>query len=468
MTVTRSPSFEVERVPAPVELLAVTDVGLGNTTWVAALDSQVLIVDPERDPDPYLNAVADLETGGRRGQRALLVAETHLHADFLSGTGQLVAQHATAVAPAAAGACWAHRPVAGGEGLELGQWRLDVLPTPGHTPEHVAYLLGRSGQPTAVFTGGSLLVGSVARTDLIDPADTDALTRALWRAINRELLSLPDDVLVLPTHGAGSFCSAAGGLRRWTTIGAERSANPLLQADEETFVRAVLDSLGTYPPYFTRLRERNRLGPSVYAALPLLHELTTQDVADLRVQGAVLVDVRAVAEYATGHVPGSLANSLRPQFASWLGWLVADPGTPLVFVVDARTDRRELVRQCLNIGYENLAGSVTVDQWLTDGAELRRTPLVDVEHLGGRRIVDVRQEAEYRAGHIPGAQHIELGRLRRMVPALPAGPCVLMCGHGERAASAASLLEACGRDDVAIARGGPSDWAATTGQALGR
>ncbi len=453
----------VETVPGPVPLVGVTDVGLGNTTWVASLEDEVVIVDPERHPEPYLVAVEAL-TGAGGGE--LLVAETHLHADFVSGAGELVARGAAAVLPAAALALWPHHAVVDRETLDLGRWRLRVLPTPGHTPEHVAYLLVDSGRPVAVFTGGSLLVGAVARTDLIDPGDTEGLTRALWHSINRELLSLPDDVILLPTHGAGSFCSAAGGNRRWTTVGQERRMNPVLNLDEDTFVRTVLDSFGTYPRYFLCLRERNRLGPRVYGSLPLLDDLTSQQVVDLRGRGATIVDVRAVGDYAAGHIPASLANTLRPQFASWLGWLVEDPDAPLVFVTDGHTDRCELVRQCLNIGYENLAGTITMQTWRAAGGDVSRTPVVTAEDPSGRDVVDVRQRAEFSSGHLPGATHIELGRLPQDRTALPPGALVVMCGHGERAATAASLLEAAGHDDVAIAEGGPADWAAVTGQTL--
>lgn len=456
-----SPSFVFERIPGDVPIVGATDEGLGNTTWVVALDGDVVVVDPERDPAPYLSVAEEL-TGS--SESTLVVADTHLHADFVSGAGELARHGATAMVPRAARAEWPHRPVDHGESVDLGRWQLEVLPTPGHTPEHVAYVLSDSERPIAVFSGGSLLVGAVARTDLIDPADTESLTRDLWRSINRELLSLPDEVLLLPTHGAGSFCSAAGGSRRWSTIGEEKEANPLLQLGETEFVRAVLDSLGSYPPYFLRLREVNRLGPRVYGALPLLVDLPAGRVAELRDQGATIVDVRATPDYAAGHIPASLANTLRAQFASWLGWLVEDPAAPLVFVIDSHTDRAELVRQCLNIGYENLAGTVTVDAWTAGGGDLSCIPLIAAD--SSRQVVDVRQANEYAAGHLAGAAHIELGRLPHDRTALPDSPLLLMCGHGERATTAASLLESSGRTDIAIATGGPAEWAARTGQPL--
>jgi rhodanese-related sulfurtransferase len=398
----------------------------------------------------------------------VLAAETHLHADFVTGSRELAAHGAGVVAAADGHLAWEHSPVAPGDAVDLGRWRLRTLATPGHTPEHVAYLLTDGDAPRAVFTGGSLLVGAVARTDLIDPGDTEALTRALWRSINRELLSLPDDVAVFPTHGAGSFCSAAGGGSRWTTIGEERRTNPLLQVDDEDrFVRAVLDGLGTFPPYFLRLRELNRLGPHVFGAIPHLDALTAEQVVDLRDRGAVVVDVRTVADYAAQHIRGSLANALRPQFVSWLGWLVEDPGAPLVFVTDHHTDRRELVRQCLNIGYEHLAGEITIDAWRAAGGDVATTTIVHADSMASRRVVDVRQASEFAAGHVPGASLVELGSLP--TAGVPAdGPLVVMCGHGERAATAASILEVAGHDDVAVLEGGPGDWAAAHARTLDR
>ena len=457
------PSFTVEAVPGGLGIIGVTDEGLGNTTWVVPFGGAALVVDPERDPAPYLELASQLDL------RIDLAAETHLHADFLSGAGALAAQGATALVPAAAAATWPHQAIAVGEQVTAGRWRLEALATPGHTPEHVSYLLAEGDRPRAVLTGGSLLVGAVARTDLIDPDDTVALTKALWHSIQHDLLALPDDVVVLPTHGAGSFCSAPGGGRRWTTIGDERRRNPLLQCpDEAAFVDAVLGSLGTYPPYFLRLREQNRQGPGPRSPLSL-PTLSPDEVDGLRRRGATVVDVRSVAAYAAAHIPGALANPLRPQFSSWLGWLVADPARPLVFVTDDATHGNELVRQCLNIGFEALAGEITLDAWRRAGRPVRSTPFVQADAIGDRLPLDVRQSSEFTAAHVPGAVHLELGSLATTATRdLPAAPLVVMCGHGERAASAASLLELAGRTDVAILDGGPMQWEAAHGHPLAR
>jgi glyoxylase-like metal-dependent hydrolase (beta-lactamase superfamily II) len=317
----------------------VPDEGLGNTSWLIDLgDGRVAVVDPGRHAGPYL-ARAECS-----GARVAYSVETHLHADFVTGSRELAVYGTTVVAPAGGGLEWPHRPVDDGEVVDLGGLTLRALSTPGHTPEHLAYLLSDGDRPVGVFTGGSLLVGAVARTDLIAPDRTDELARALWRSLHDRLLTLPDDVAVYPTHGAGSFCSAPAGDRRWTTIGDERRTNPLLAAaDEDGFVEALLAGLGTYPTYFGHLREVNRAGPAVLGVpQPALPVLDLDAFRRHLAGGAVAVDTRPVVAWAAGHVPGVLALPLRPQFASWLGWLV-DRDASLVFVVGADQDRAELV-----------------------------------------------------------------------------------------------------------------------------
>ncbi|HKA85265.1 MAG TPA: MBL fold metallo-hydrolase, partial [Acidimicrobiales bacterium] len=184
----------------------VPDEGLGNTSWLIDLaDGRVAVVDPGRHPGPY---VSEAE---HRGGRVAFSVETHLHADFVTGSRELAAHGATVVAPAAGGLEWPHRPVHDGEVVDLGGLSMRALSTPGHTPEHLAYLLSDGGRPVGVFTGGSLLVGAVARTDLVAPERTEELARDLWRSLNERILTLPDDLPVYPTHGAGSFCSAPAG-----------------------------------------------------------------------------------------------------------------------------------------------------------------------------------------------------------------------------------------------------------------
>ena len=432
------------------------DEGLGNSSYVIDVgDGRGLVLDPERHPGPYL-AMAE-----QRGLRIAYTVETHLHADFVSGSRELAGLGAQVVAPRAADLEFPARGLADGEELDVGGLTLRGLATPGHTPEHLSYLLLDGSTPLALFSGGSLLVGAVARTDLIDPSRTDELARQLWRSLQDRILVLPDDLPVYPTHGAGSFCSAPAGGERTTTIGRERRTNPLLAAtDEDDFVSRLLASLGSYPPYFLRLREVNRRGPRVYGPGDGdLSPLAVPDVVRLRSEDAWVVDARPIDRFAAGHVAGAVSIALRDAFATWLGWLVPDD-VPLVFVVDADQDVARLVAEARKVGYERLAGALSggVDAWAAAGHGLERVVLADAADASGT-IVDVRQQSEYDASHVPGAVHAELGAIARGQAGVPDGSVSVMCAHGERAMSAASLLAARGNKDVTVLIGGPDRWA---------
>ena len=443
------------------ELVPVIDDGLGNTTWIVELgDGRALVVDASRDLRAVHTAVQKL------GLTVAYAADTHLHADFVTGAVDLAAGGAQLLASAAGERNYGHRGLHDGDEVDLGGLTLRALSTPGHTDEHLSYLLADGDRPLGVFTGGSLIVGAAARTDLVHPDRTEELTRAQYASLHR-LATLPDDVAVWPTHGAGSFCSAPPSAARTSTIGHEKATNPLLAApDEDTFVTQLLASLGTYPAYFRRLAEVNRCGPAPLPADAALAPLTVEQVLALRAAGADVVDVRDLAEYAAGHIRGALANTLRPVFATWLGWLVPDPGTPLVFVRDADQDPEEIVWQARKIGYDRLAGELAggMAAWAAAGQPVATVPLHDADQVDPARVLDVRQEREYAGGHLPGARNVELGELAGA--SLAAGPVVTMCGHGERAASAASMLERAGHRDLAVVVGGPDDWAGSSGRAL--
>ena len=439
------------------------DRGLGNTSYLVDLgDGRALVLDPSRHPGPYL------ELAERRGLTVAYTVETHLHADFVSGSRELAALDAEVVAPAGAGLQFPARGLGDGDELDLGGLTLRALATPGHTPEHLSYLLRDGDRPLALFSGGSLLVGAVARTDLIDPDRTEDLARQLWRSLHERVLGLPDDLAVYPTHGAGSFCSAPAGADRVTTIGREKRTNPLLAAgSEDAFVERLLEGLGTYPPYFLRLRDVNRRGPVVYGPGPAaLPGLSVDEVLRLSAEGAFVIDVRPIDRFGAGHLPGSVSIALRDAFATWLGWLVPDD-VPLVFVLDADQDVDRVVREARKVGYERLAGALGggTGAWAAAGHRLDRIGLADAAGAEGA-IVDVRQRSEFDTGHIPGAIHAELGAMASLGAAIPSGPISVMCGHGERAMSAASLLTAGGRHDVTVLTGGPDRWSAAREVAL--
>ncbi|WP_203336786.1 MBL fold metallo-hydrolase [Nocardioides limicola] len=446
-----------------ITVIPLVDEGLGNSAYLLDLDDgRALAVDVSRD----LRQVRELAQ--RRGLRIAYAADTHLHADFLTGAVQLAASEGAQVLASAKGHReYRHAALADGDEVDLGGLRLRALETPGHTHEHLAFELLDGAATLGVFTGGSLIVGSAARTDLVAPERTEALARAQYRSLQR-LARLDDDVAVWPTHGAGSFCSAPPGAERTSTIGTERATNSLLRSpNEDAFVAQLLGSLGTFPPYFLRLGEVNRRGPALTAEDGVLSGLTAAEVARLQASGAAVVDVRPVVDFGAGHLPGSVSIPLRPVFATWLGWLV-EADTPIVVVRNADQDPDEILWQARKIGYDRIAGELHggIDSWHASGEPTTAIPVVSASEVGGTAVLDVRQRHEFEAGHLPGARHLELGAIDAQASELPAGPTVLMCGHAERAMGAASLLARAGRRDISVLAGGPQDWADATGDAL--
>ena len=437
------------------------DEGLGHSSYVIDLgDQTAAIVDPPRFP------LAQEALVDRSGWRLAWTIDTHSHADYLTGSPGLVARRgATFVAPAASRLATPHRAVADADRVQLAPGvSATAIATPGHTPDHHAYLLEVDGSPVALFTGGSLMVGTVGRTDLGGPELAVPLAHEMFRSLHR-FDHLPPAVSVYPTHGAGSFCSAPGASERTSTLGQERTTNPLLAIeDEDEFVDRLVAGFGTFPAYFRQLPERNRLGPTPMDALPTLNPLDADEVADRVGAGAVVVDARPFAAFGAGHLPGSWSNALRAVFGSWLGWLIP-AGTPLVFVLDPDQDRADLVRQCLDVGHEHLLGELDggTTAWAGTGRDLATIGVVDAGAIHGE-VIDVRQANEYAAGHLPGARNIELGSVPA-TPLPPGEPVTVMCGHGERAMSAASLLAERGAL-VRVLAGGPDTWSSATGRAV--
>ncbi len=447
--------------------IPIVDTGLGNSSYLVDLgDGRALAVDACLD---LRGMRADSE---RRGLRVAFAADTHLHADFLSGSVQLAASDGACVLASASGRRdFDHVGLGDQDEVDLGGLLLRALTTPGHTDEHLAYLLLDGDRAVGVFTGGSLIVGSAARTDLVAAERAEELARAQYRSLHR-LAALPDEVLVWPTHGAGSFCSA-GAVRAGavSTIGAERAANPLLDApDEDAFVAMLLGSLGSFPSYFLRVGEENRRGPQV---LPSRLRMTLMDPAEVRAAcagGGQIIDVRPAASFAEAHPRGALSIPLRPAFASWLGWL-APHDRPLVVLREPEQDPDEVLWQAAKIDYRNIVGELGggIGSWVAAGLPTESLSLVQATPTNDMRVLDIRQRAEFQAGHVPGAVHIELGDIHVRLDELNKSgqtPTVIMCGHGERAMSAASLLARAGFSDLRVLKGGPEDWVKANGQTL--
>lgn len=435
-----------------MEIHALRTPGLGDTSYVVVLDGVAVVVDPQRDIGRFRDVVA--------GAEVRLVLETHLHNDYVSGGRHLAAATgADLVLPAGAGAAFPYVPAFHGEELSAGPLVVRPLHTPGHTPEHTSYVVLVDGEPVAVFSGGSLLVGGAGRSDLLGPERAAQLARLQHGSVHR-LAELPDPTGLYPTHGEGSFCVASGGGGVGSTIGAERRSNPVLAfPDVESFVAGQLSGLQPYPRYYAHMGPANLIGPEPMppVAVPTLEPA---DVAALT--GAVVVDLRPRRRFAAGHVPGSLGVELRDDFGVWVGWLVPF-GTPLVLVADSGQDVAEAVTQLARIGFDDVRGVLPgLDTWDCEGRPLAAYGVADLDATlaawrRGEPVLDVRAPGEREDVALPGTLH-------RYVPDLVGepglgvdGPVWVACATGFRATIAAGLLERAGIQPVVLADGGVAD-----------
>jgi hydroxyacylglutathione hydrolase len=443
--------------------------GLGHQSYLISEreDGVGAVVDPRRDVEVYLQAAA------RAQVRITHILETHIHNDYVTGARELASRTgATIVASAEAHLRYEHQPVRDGERFRVGGLTFEVLATPGHTPEHVSYVLYQpeESRPYALFSGGSMLVGSAGRTDLLGPGLTLTLTRQQYHSLLRLLETLPDSVLVYPTHGAGSFCvaSAVGG-KRSTTIGQERLANPAVQAhDEAEFVRRQLASYTAYPHYYRYMHDINQQGPRILGRLPEPEPRTPQEVQRWLQRGLPLIDGRPRTAFAHEHVPGSLNIELDSSFATYAGWLLPF-NTPLLLLIEDEDGRREAVVQLMRIGYERAEGYLEggIAGWKAAALPTESFERIDIDTLYQRwkqqpslAILDVRRDDEWRQGHIPGALHLHVGDLPQHLEQVPRNaPLAVICHSGHRASIAASILAATGRQVIAV-EGGVPDWSA--------
>jgi hydroxyacylglutathione hydrolase len=449
--------------------------GLGHLSALIADDSRGLaaVVDPRRDVDIYLAEAR------ARDLRVAYVLETHLHNDYVSGARELAAltgaEHVIG-----AGAELAHpfHAVRDGDSFTIGALRVDVLETPGHTPEHVSYAVadgGRAGEPLLLFTGGSLLVGAVGRTDLLGAEHAEPYARQQFASLHEKLLVHQDFVSVMPTHGGGSLCSKSISSTPSSTIGYERRHNALLQHTEiDAFVRALLSDQPAYPRYFSRMRPINQAGPRPLGSLPIPQPLPRERVRELIGGEHLVVDLRTPAEFMAAHLPGSVSIPAGSSFGTWLGWVVPHD-RPLVLVLPTVAAWDDAIRQALRVGYEQVEGYLHggFGAWQDAGWPLESATRATVDELkellatadgaNGEEplIIDVRQPDEYGRGHIPGALHLNAGDLPERLAELPRDrPIVTACASGYRSAVAASLLQQAGFRDVTWLSGGLPAWKA--------
>ncbi len=437
--------------------------GLGDNSFLLASHGEAAIIDPQRDAWRFLAAAEG------RGLRVRSVLETHVHNDYVSGAHEVrAATGAELVLPAAGDYAFGHRRAAEGEEVRLGSLRLVAMETPGHTYEHLAWLVYEDGRedPTLVFSGGSLLVGSAGRTDLLGPDHVDALTAAQHASVRR-LAALPDGVQVMPTHGAGSFCVAAmPSTQRTSTVGQERKTNPLLgAADAAEFVEELSGELMAYPAYYPKMAPINRAGAPVLGSVPALAALTAEELTRRVEQGAWVVDARDREAFAAQHLPGAVNIELNSGFGSYVGWILPF-AAPIVLVLPdpIETSAAEAVTQLLRIGWPTPQGYLAggLDAWTAQGLPTRSYRSADVGELcasveAGEQppVLDVRQQLEWGWGSVPGSEQVFLADLPKRIDALPRSePLWAICSNGHRAAIAASLLDRAEVPVVLVGTGG--------------
>lgn len=426
--------------------------GLGDRTYLLAADGVGVLVDPQRDADRFLALAAE------RGIVVRWVVETHVHNDYVSGAREAARfTGANLVLPAGAGAAYPHIPAFHLEDIPIADAvTLRPLHTPGHTPEHVSYVVREEGRDVAVFSGGSLLAGSAGRTDLLGSARAHQLAVAQHGSLRR-LASLPAEAALYPTHGQGSFCGASDVDRDPTTVGAEQADNPLLaHTSAEAFAAEQLAGLGPYPAYYRHMGPLNVLGPPPRPA-GRVPEIGPDEVDP----ATAVIDARETADFAAGHLAGSIGITLSPLFGVWVGWVVPF-GSPLTLVLDDEQDLTEARTALARVGYDDVVGVVRASGLQRGSEPLRHFMSVGagtfaeaVRSGSASQVLDVRAPAEWEDGSLPGAVRCHVPDLLATQPAFDSSEMVwVACASGFRAAIAASLLERVGYAPVVLTSGG--------------
>jgi hydroxyacylglutathione hydrolase len=444
-----------------VTVTTIETPSLGNRSYLVHDGDVAVVIDPQRDIDRVLSAARDARV------RITHVLETHVHNDYVSGALALSRRvGATCCVAEAERVTFDRLAIADGVSLDVGTMTVEVMATPGHTHHHLAFLVHDAApatpRPVAVFTGGSLLYGTVGRTDLLGDADTEELTRSQWRSARRLIDRLPDDVQVYPTHGFGSFCSSTPAAdRNEGTIADERLENLVATIDdEERFVQELLAGLTDHPAYYVHMDPLNRAGP-FEADLSALTPISAHELRHRLEHGEWVVDVRDRRAFATEHLAGSVGVELSDSFATYVGWLLPW-GTRLTLLGWSDDDIAEAQRQLARIGIDRPANrGVGPVEDIAGDRPVIGYPVADFRALADRvragddageetQVVDVRRLDEFRERHLERAHHIALHELADNLHRLPPGELWVHCSTGTRASIAASLLQRAGHPVVLI------------------
>ena len=426
--------------------------GIAELSYLIGDDDEgtAAVFDPRSDVEVYLEMA-------REEKLAIThIFETHIHADLISGSRELCARLDGAKIHVSheGGATYEfeHEKVSDGDRFTFGELLITAKHTPGHTPEHMSYLLAEADHPEmpwGVLTGDSLFVSSAGRPDLLGEKHTKELAGQQFHTLRDFYLKLPDHVMIYPNHGAGSPCGADIGDRLSSTIGYERQFNKFLQfGDVKSFTAYALETAPPMPTYYPLMKKINAKGPEVLGGLPRVAGLPAKAFKDaIEKKTGVLVDARSMLAFGGGHIPGALNIGRSPVLSIWAGWMLS-PDEPILLVLENENDLEEVVRLFMRTGYTKFGGYLLggMKAWEAAGFEQAEVRQMGVHELNQRaadlQIVDVRSPREWKNGHVAGAHHIFLPELRKRVGELDrAKPTAVYCASGYRASIAASILK---------------------------
>jgi len=440
---------------------------IAHSSYLLAGKSGCAVIDPQRDVDMYIHQAREL------GVTITHILQTHLHADFVSGHMDLAQRTgATIYAPRAAECRFDHVPLSEGDIVEIEDMRLEVLETPGHTPEHVSYTVtdtSRGDTPIGVFVGDVLFVGDVGRPDLF-PGRATELAKKLYDSLHGKLLQLPDYCEVYPAHGAGSLCGRSMGAKWLSTIGYERHYNAALQLGQAEFVRSLTTDMPPAPDHFSRCSDINRQGPALLADLPPLEELRPDHFRErMRDPNVAVVDVRSYTAFASLHIAGAWHLDLNGNFPTFAGW-VLPTDKELLVVADDYADAVTAALWARRVGVDRVTGNLYggMTGWVTAGRRTADIHLISAQDLYDRItgttelvLVDVRAPLEFQDSHIEGAVNIPAPDLRTRYKELdPTKPTFVVCSSGNRSSLAASILQQHGFSEVYNVAGGMRGYSA--------